>query len=261
MDNVQEIKKSKKKVDNNYFSTREEDAVRAFLLETDVDKKAEIYNKYLEKAIVKMTESIIRRYKLWLKNSTEEELIGECIGFLNTKMHLFKPSKEKKAYSYFGTIIKRHALNLKKREDIEINRFDHTDTYNLFSDDEKLSYRIDDETIEFDINNFFFQIKDIVEETVSNPSNKLKTNEVKVGWAIVEIMTNYNKFFDEASKKQDKKQILDVLRNLTNLDTKSIRKSIDIFRKLYKSNKMDFLKNKENQYLLESDYFNNETEY
>lgn len=254
-----EIKKPKKK-EVNYFDVREEDAVRAFLKEEDYDKKAAIYKKSLEKPIRKMTESIIRRYKLWLRNSTELELVSECIGFLNTKMYLFKPSKEKKAYSYFGTIIKRHAMNLKKKEDIEINRCDYTDTYNLFSDNENLSYRIDEEPTELDVNSFFFQIKDIVEECL-NGVNKLKPNEEKVGWAIVEIMTNYTKFFDEKSKKQDKKQILDVLRNITALDTKTIRKSIEVFRTMYRNNKEEFLKNQENQYLLESDYFNHEEEF
>ena len=53
-----------------------------------------------------MISSIIRRYKLYRKDMNFEEIHIDTHSFLMTKIDKFKPSKEKKAYSYFGTICK-----------------------------------------------------------------------------------------------------------------------------------------------------------
>jgi hypothetical protein len=59
-----------------------------------------------------MIESIIRRYKLYRKGETFEELHGDTVSFLMTKVHKFDTGIGKKAYSYFGTIAKHYILGL-----------------------------------------------------------------------------------------------------------------------------------------------------
>jgi hypothetical protein len=45
----------------------------------------------------KMIEAIIRRYKLYRKGETSEELHGDTVSFLMTKVHKFKPTLNKKS--------------------------------------------------------------------------------------------------------------------------------------------------------------------
>ena len=62
-------------------------------------------------------------------------------------MHLFVPTKGAKAYSYFGTIVKRYLIisntkNYKKRIDtISINELSENSNYNDFLDDNGYSTR------------------------------------------------------------------------------------------------------------------------
>ena len=59
-----------------------------------------------------MIESIIRRYKLYRKRETFDELHSDTVSFLMTKVHKFESGLGKKAYSYFGTISKNYILGL-----------------------------------------------------------------------------------------------------------------------------------------------------
>ena len=93
--------KTSKKVKNaNYFDTREEDAVRRYLTAESDKEKEDIYNVYLKDPLNKMIESIIRRYKLYSKDVSFENLHSDTLSFLMTKFSKFDPNENKKAYSY-----------------------------------------------------------------------------------------------------------------------------------------------------------------
>jgi predicted SprT family Zn-dependent metalloprotease len=103
-------KRGRKAVQVNYFDVREEEAVRAFLLAESFEEKNKIYNEYLRGPLDKMISSIIRRYKLYRKDMDFREIHTDTHSFLMTKVDKFKPAKEKKAYSYFGTICKNYLM-------------------------------------------------------------------------------------------------------------------------------------------------------
>ena len=105
------VKSKKAKSSNeNYFDIKEELAVRMFLTATTMDEKNKIYNEFLRKPLDKMISSIIRRYKLYRKDMDFIEIHTDTHSFLMTKVDKFVPSKEKKAYSYFGTICKNYLM-------------------------------------------------------------------------------------------------------------------------------------------------------
>jgi len=103
-------KRSKKIKSNNYFDVREETAVVMFLEAETMKERNEIYNEFLKKPIEKMVSSIIRRYKLYRKDMSFDEILNDTHSFLITKSDKFKPDKNKKAYSYFGTICKNYLM-------------------------------------------------------------------------------------------------------------------------------------------------------
>jgi len=146
------VKKKKKGV--QYFTKETEDAIILYNNTTDPEIRSRLYNDKIHYAFFKLTENIIHTFKFYyteVDNITD--LQHEVITFLLSKIHLFKPEKGAKAFSYFGTIAKRYLIlsnqkNYKKRIDtapIEILEESENHSYNLdeSSYNERLSSFID----------------------------------------------------------------------------------------------------------------------
>ena len=116
-------KRGRKRTSNLYFGPDQEKAVVEFLTSESYSERNKIYNEYLRAPLNKMIDSIIRRYKLYRKDYTFEDMHADTLSFLVTKMHNFKPDKNKKAYSYFGTICKHYLLGqlIKDYKTVETN--------------------------------------------------------------------------------------------------------------------------------------------
>ena len=141
----------KPKKDKIYFGEREELAVKEFLIADSFEEKNKIYNDILRHPIDKMISSIIRTYKLYRKDVEFEEIHNDTHSFLMTKIDKFKPSKEKKAYSYFGTICKNYLMGQIQKDQKETNRkISYEDISSDLENDENYSYSIDNDPIEAD---------------------------------------------------------------------------------------------------------------
>ena len=133
---TEEKKRGRKPSKDPYFGHVEETAVKEFLslgglvedpnaLEgfrwtgttKDEFRRNEIYRLHLQAPLDKMIESIIRRYKLYSKSMSFEDLHSDTLSFLMIKFHKFKPSKGKKSYSYYGTVCKHYLLGKLIKDD------------------------------------------------------------------------------------------------------------------------------------------------
>ena len=224
-------KRGRKAKQDNYFDVREENAVRLFLVETSVDERNKIYNQYLRDPLDKMISSIIRRYKLYRKDMDFEEIHVDTHSFLMTKIDKFKPSKEKKAYSYFGTICKNYLMGQIIKDQKELNRkVSYEDISSSLEENIKFSYSIDIDIVDSEtiINKFKQELKLFIDEQPMND------NERKLGIALLELFDNYETIFMSAdNNKFNKNVILLSLREMTNLTTKEIRNSMKKYKKLY----------------------------
>jgi hypothetical protein len=224
-------KRGRKAVKENYFDVREEEAVRKFLIAESSYEKNKIYNQFLRSPLDKMISSIIRRYKLYRKDMDFEEIHTDTHSFLMTKVDKFKPDKNKKAYSYFGTICKNYLMGQIIKDQKETNRkISYEDISSSLEERPDLTYRIDDDVIETDhvINEYLSELKIYIE------SEQLNDNEKKLGYALIDLFDNYETIFSGAdNNKFNKNVILLSLREMTNLSTKEIRSSIKRFKKLY----------------------------
>jgi hypothetical protein len=224
-------KRGRKAVKENYFDVREEEAVRKFLIAETSYEKNKIYNQFLRLPLDKMISSIIRRYKLYRKDMDFEEIHTDTHSFLMTKVDKFKPDKNKKAYSYFGTICKNYLMGQIIKDQKETNRkISYEDISSSLEERPDMSYRIDDDVIEtyYVINEYLAELKDYIE------SEQLNDNEKKLGYALIDLFDNYESIFSGAdNNKFNKNVILLSLREMTNLSTKEIRSSIKRFKKLY----------------------------
>ena len=115
-------KRGRKATTTNYFDVVEENAVRMYLTAETFEEKNQIYNEFLRGPLDKMISSIIRRYKLYRKDMDFTDIHTDTHSFLMTKVDKLKPSKNKKAYSYFGTICKNYLMGQIIKDQKDTNR-------------------------------------------------------------------------------------------------------------------------------------------
>jgi hypothetical protein len=148
-----------------------------------------------------------------------------------TKVDKFKPSKNKKAYSYFGTICKNYLMGQIIKDQKETNRkVSYEDISSALEERPDMIYRIDEDLVQSDvlINQYLKELKEFIE------NETLNENEQKLGYALIDLFDNYETIFSGAdNNKFNKNVILLSLREMTNLSTKEIRSSIKRFKKLY----------------------------
>jgi hypothetical protein len=230
-----------------YFYEKEEEAVVKYLATDDAEEKNKIFNETLKPAFTKMIESIIRRYNLYPPCEEFQETFDDTISFLMTKLSCFDPSTNYKAYSYCGTICKnyliykinQHTKKLKRSQSYD-NPVDNLK--GTIIDCSKYSY------VDLDPKTSF--LSELTSTTVTNinkiiknkKNNKLSENEIKVGEALINLMTNWDDLFAQmGSNKFNKSSVLLFLKETTNMSTKELRDSMKIFKKEYYDIKYDLI--------------------
>lgn len=225
------VVKKKKQSTENYFDIREENAVRMFLTASTFEEKNKIYNEFLRFPLDKMISSIIRRYKLYRKDMDFYEIHTDTHSFLMTKIDKFSPSKEKKAYSYFGTICKNYLMGQILKDQKEQNRkISYEDISGDLENSPEMVYYLDVE--QSDEVNVIPILISYIKETIEEED--LNESEIKLGISLVEILENYETIFPATdNNKFNKNVILLSLREMTNMSTKEIRASMKKFKKIY----------------------------
>lgn len=226
-----EVKVKKPKASLNYFDVREEEAVKAYILAETKYEKESIYNEFLRLPLDKMIESIIRRYKLYRKDMTYIDIHSDTHSFLMTKVDKFKPDKNKKAYSYFGTICKNYLMGQILKDQKETNRkVSYQDISEFIENRPDMVYYLEFEKIDAEkiIEYFLIDLKKYVSK------NDLPENEKKMGIALMDIFEDYgNIFIGNSNNKFNKNIILLTIREMTNLNTKEIRDCLKKYKSLY----------------------------
>ena len=234
-------KRGRKRI-KRYFGPIEEEAVVLFLSSDDVNFRNEIYNKWLKLPFNKMVESIIRRYKLYRKTESYEDLHADTLSFLMMKSDKFEGARGKKAYSYYGTICKNYIMGLLIKDEKNIKQtYSYDDVYKSIESREDMIYYIDDDNT--DLTDFISNIKDEISKklmTDLSPDAKYKKtqlteNERRVGNALIDIFDNWGLLFDNLNggNKFNKNTILSAIREATNLKTKDIRSGMRKYKELY----------------------------
>jgi DNA-directed RNA polymerase specialized sigma24 family protein len=219
----------KKKKSNVYFTQETENAIVLYNNTLDPEEKSKIYERKIHYAFFKLTENIIHTFKFYYTEVDNiEDLQHEIITFLLTKIHLFDPSKGAKAYSYFGTIVKRYLIisntkNYKKRVDkVPVEELETNEDYSYTLDDDgqhkdRLSYFIDDYT-EYVTENIFELFP--------------KEDDAKIADAILELFRKRENI-DIFNKKALYIYIREIIDAKTPKITKIANRLYDIFRENY----------------------------
>jgi hypothetical protein len=216
--------------------------VKQYITADTREEKEEIYNKFLREPLDKMIESIIRRYKLYRKDMDYNDVHSDTHSFLMTKVDKFKPAKNKKAYSYFGTICKNYLMGQIQKDQKDMNRkISYEDISQTLENRPDMIYYMEFEKIDAEkiIDLFLIDLKNYITDT------KLNENEGKLGYALVDLFDNYgNIFIGNDNNKFNKNVVLLTLREMTNLNTKEIR----LYLKKYKTLYLETIRKINNQY-------------
>jgi hypothetical protein len=173
----------KKKVSKNYFTQETEDAIVLYNNTPDPELRSKIYEEKIHYAFFKLTQNIIHTFKFYHTEVSDlEHLQHEIIVFLLSKIHLFDPSKGAKAYSYFGTIVKRWCILYNDKN--YKSKISKVSTDELLKDDTH-SYTIEPSNSDDRLSNFM----DEYVEFVSVNIYKLfpKEYDAKIADAILEL--------------------------------------------------------------------------
>lgn len=227
---------SKKKNNKNYFDQQTEDAIILYNNTEDPIQRNIIYEKYIHYSFFKLTQNIIHTFKFY---NTEvdnlEHLQQEIIIFLLSKIHLFNPDKGTKAYSYFGTIVKRWLILYNNKNYMKKINFDNIED---FKEEEKFSFEekhhVSDE--QEDLNYYLTEYINFCDQNL----NKLflKENEIKIAAAILNIFKNR-----ELITIFNKKAIYLYIREIIDESTPRITKVSNKLYKIFKSNYIFYLEN------------------
>jgi hypothetical protein len=250
---IEPKKRGRKPKKKPYFGPEEEEAVKRYLelgeiiedpntedgyrwtgtTKEDIERNR-IYLKHLKSPLDKMVESIIRRYKLYSKTMEFDDLHADTLSFLHIKFHKFKPAKNKKSYSYYGTVCKHYLLGKLIKDDKKMKRsLNFDDVIPMIEENDDLVYHIDDGDLNLNdlIKNISLAIKKEMDERI------LSDVEEKVGKALVAILDDWENLFDDdnvpGKNKFNKNLILYYMREMTTLNTKDIRNGMKRYKTIY----------------------------
>ena len=231
------IKKKRKPKSKNYFTQETEDAIVAYNGSTDSEFKSTLYKEKIHYAFFKLTENIIHTFKFYHTEVEElEHLQHEIIVFLLSKIHLFDPSRGAKAYSYFGTIVKRWLiLYTTKNYNTKIKKVD-IDV--LVQDNSTHSYDMDtsDSIVKDDLSKY---IDIFIEHVTENVFTLFpKKNDAQIADSILELFRKR-----DTIDVFNKKALYIYIREIVDVKTPKITNIADKLYVIFKSQYFFYLEN------------------
>ena len=228
------VAKKRRPKSKNYFTQETEDAIVLYNGTLDTNIKSKIYEEFIHYPFFKLTENIIHTFKFYYTEVDKiEHLQHEIITFLLSKIHLFDPSRGAKAYSYFGTIVKRWLIvyntkNYKKR----VANAPVDDLYK----DETYSCDLEDEPI---VDNLSYFIDKFVEYVTDNFEILFpKSGDAQVADAILELFRKR-----EQIDIFNKKALYIYIREMVDVKTPKITKIANKLYSIFKNNYIFYLEN------------------
>ena len=214
-----------------YWGEDQEDAVVEFNTNADMDEKHKVFVDVIEPAFRKLVENIYYTYNfnkiLWDREQIEHEVMTH----LYEKLSKFDISKNKKSFSYFGTITKNWMI---QRCNADKNkRFIDDDNQDIIV--QNISIHAHEEA-EVGRHN-----EEFINEIIGDFDDwDAKENYTRDDFAVLEIVNDILKNY-ERFNIYNKKQLYVYIREATDLPSRKITKSLKKIKLDYFSVKEDFI--------------------
>lgn len=213
---------ARKKSSKNYFTKETEEYIVKYNNSTDPEYKNEIFQKHIFHPLYKLCENIIHTFKFYYTDVEKiEDLKYELISILvEDKLHKFDPTNGAKAYSYFGTIVKRWLINYNNQNFKKLKQVgSFTDIEESYEENSDLDHPSAKNLSRF-IDEWVEQAYEDLDELCPKESDK------KIADAILTIFAT----------RQDldifrKKALYIYIREMTDCDTPHLTKVVSILKK------------------------------
>ena len=227
-------RKAKKGSSRYYFTDETEDAIVRYNASTDFEERSKIYGDEIHYAYFKLTQNIIHTFKFYYTEVDQiEHLQHEIITYLLSKIHLFDPSRGAKAYSYFGTIVKRWLIlyntkNYKKRvQKVDVVELDRNDDFR---------YNPGEEIVKSDLDKYMDLYVGHVSENIFDLFPK--GNDAQIADAILELFRKR-----ENIEIFNKKALYIYIREMVDVKTPKITRIAQQLHTIFKSEYLFYLDN------------------
>ena len=214
-----------------YWGTEQEEAIVEFNTNEDIEDKHKVFVAVIEPAFRKLVENIYYTYNfnkiLWDREQIEHEVMTH----LYEKLSKFDTTKNKKSFSYFGTITKNWMI---QRCNADKNK--------RFIDDDNQDIIVQNISInayeESEVNR---HNQEFISGIIRNFDDwESKDDYSKEDFAVLEIINdilkNYHRF-----NIYNKKQLYVYIREATDLPSRKITKSLKKIKINYSDVKEDFI--------------------
>jgi len=216
---------ARKKSKANYFTKETEEYIVKYNNSTDSDYRNKIFTDHIYLPFYKLAENIIHTFKFYYTDVDQiEDLKHEVVSvLLEEKIMKFDPTNGAKAYSYFGTIVKRWLINYNNKN---YKRLKQIGTF----EEKDFSYTNDN----LSENDQSITLSKFVDKWVEDTDDKLeilfdKPNELKIADAVLTIFKT----------RQDiqifkKKALYIYIREMTDCDTPYLTKVLNVLKEDFK---------------------------
>ena len=213
---------ARKRSKANYFTKETEDYIVKYNNSTDNEYRNRIFTEHIYLPFYKLAENIIHTFKFYYTDVDQiEDLKHEIVSvLLEEKIDKFDPTNGAKAYSYFGTIVKRWLINYNNKNYKKLKQIGQ------FSEvEETYEHDIDGDTISK--KTLAAYLDEWVNDTHAN-LDELFVNEHdrKIADAVLVIFKTRNDI--DIFKK---KALYIYIREMTECDTPSLTKVINLLKK------------------------------
>ena len=214
-----------------YWGEDQENAVVEFNTNADMDEKHKVFVDVIEPAFRKLVENIYYTYNfnkiLWDREQIEHEVMTH----LYEKLSKFDISKNKKSFSYFGTITKNWMI---QRCNADKNkRFIDDDNQDIIVQNISIHAYEEDEVGRHN--------EEFINEIIGDFDDwDAKENYTRDDFAVLEIVNDILKNY-ERFNIYNKKQLYVYIREATDLPSRKITKSLKKIKLDYFSVKEDFI--------------------
>lgn len=225
----------------NYFTKETEEYINKYNASTDTEYRNEVFTKHIYLPFYKLAENIIHTFKFYYTDVDKiEDLKHEIVSMLlEEKIMKFDKDNGAKAYSYFGTIVKRWLINYNNKNYKKLKKIgsfdDVEDSYENTNYSEKTGTISLSQFLDIYVNEMYL----ILDELFS------KESELRIADAILTIFKT----------RQDldifkKKALYIYIREMTDCDTPHLTKVVNKlkveFYTLYsKYNELGLIRTKE----------------
>ena len=218
---------ARKKSKANYFTSETEEYIVKFNTSEDHEYKQKIFTDHIYYPFYKLAENIIHTFKFYYTDVDKiEDLKHEIVSMLyEEKIMKFDATNGAKAYSYFGTIVKRWLINYNNKNYKklkQIGSFDEIEeSYDQNIDLESPSAKTLNNFMNAWIDSIYMKIEEMF----------IKDSDIKIADAVLTVFRTRHDL--DIFKK---KALYIYIREMTDCETPQLTKVITILKEDFREN-------------------------